>query len=247
SRCQVSAASSISNRAMAYSSVSTSAATAAAASAPRKSAAIRQTRSRPLDKGVHDLLVAGMLEIDRELVVLDLADHAVAEFLMEDAVADREAADFRHLLAASRNPGAFDQHRRARRRVEHAVAAAGIGGVPARAPRRRAGPVADAAQPRLGLYLDMRGRQLVDKPRPRRALPLPVDAAVGGERNLRPMPRPGQPDIGETPLLLEAGKAVLVHRALARKQPFLPAGQEHRVEFEALGAVQRHQADHVAA
>src|SRR5207249_1371947 len=44
--------------------------------------------SRALDKGVHDLLVAGVLEIDRQLVVLDRPDRAVAELLVEHAVAD---------------------------------------------------------------------------------------------------------------------------------------------------------------
>src|SRR5258706_15305297 len=60
--------------------------------------------SRALDKGVHDLLVAGMLEIDLETVIFDLPDGAVAEFLMEHAVADREAANLRHLPAAHRHP-----------------------------------------------------------------------------------------------------------------------------------------------
>ena len=55
------------------------------------------------------------------------------------------------------------------------------------------------------------------------------------------------PDIGEPPLLLEAGAAVLVERALVREQAFLPAGQEHGVELEPLGAVQRHDGDALAA
>ena len=56
-------------------------------------------------------------------------------------------------------------------------------------------------------------------------------------------PRAGQPDMGEAALLLEPGAAALVERALVREQPFLPAGQEDGVELEALGGVQRHQAD----
>ncbi len=47
--------------------------------------------------------------------------------------------------------------------------------------------------------------------------------------------------MGEAPFFLEAGAALFVERALARKQAFLPAGQEHVVEFEALGRMQRHQ------
>ena len=46
--------------------------------------------------------------------------------------------------------------------------------------------------------------------------------------------------MGEPALLFEAGAALLVERALVRKQAFLPAGQEHGVEFEPLGRVQRH-------
>ena len=38
----------------------------------------------------------------------------------------------------------------------------------------------------------------------------------------------------------------LVHRPLVREHPLLPAGQEHGVELQALGAVQGHQGDHVA-
>ena len=47
--------------------------------------------------------------------------------------------------------------------------------------------------------------------------------------------------MGEAPLFLEAGAALFVERALARKQAFLPARQEHVVEFEPLGRMQRHQ------
>jgi hypothetical protein len=43
--------------------------------------------------------------------------------------------------------------------------------------------------------------------------------------------------MGEAALLLQAGAAVLVQRPLAREQALLPAGQEHGVEFQALGGV----------
>src|SRR5246127_583541 len=60
-------------------------------------------RSRPLDKTVHDLLLAGLVEGDGELVAVDLHDMAVAEFLVEDAVVERElrhgAGGFCHQLA----------------------------------------------------------------------------------------------------------------------------------------------------
>src|SRR5260370_363645 len=47
--------------------------------------------------------------MDRELVVLDIGYRAVAEFPMEDAIADRKAADLAHLFAASRHRIARDQ------------------------------------------------------------------------------------------------------------------------------------------
>ena len=43
----------------------------------------------------------------------------------------------------------------------------------------------------------------------------------------------------------QAGAAALVERALVREQDFLPAGQEHGLEFEALGRMQRHDVDGV--
>src|SRR6516225_4274297 len=65
--------------------------------------AVRLSRgSGALDVGVHDLLVAGEVERDGKPVGLDLGDPAVAEFLVEDAVADGEAADRANLFAAPR-------------------------------------------------------------------------------------------------------------------------------------------------
>ena len=87
--------------------------------------------------------------------------------------------------------------------------------------------------------LDMRLRQLVEEARGDGRLPQPVGAPVRGEET-RGACAPGQPDIGEPPLLLEAGAAAFVQRALAGEQAFLPAGQEHGVELQPLGRVQRH-------
>ncbi len=47
--------------------------------------------------------------------------------------------------------------------------------------------------------------------------------------------------MGKSSFFFEAGSALFVEGALARKQAFLPAGQEHIVEFESLGRMQRHQ------
>ena len=57
--------------------------------------------------------------------------------------------------------------------------------------------------------------------------------------------RPRQSDMSEPPLFLEAGAARFVEAALMRQEAFVPAGQEHGVEFQPLGGVQRHQADAV--
>ncbi len=46
--------------------------------------------------------------------------------------------------------------------------------------------------------------------------------------------------MGQAPLLLEPGAALVVERALVRKQAFLPARQKYGVEFEPLGGMQRH-------
>ena len=52
--------------------------------------------------------------------------------------------------------------------------------------------------------------------------------------------------VSEAALLFEPLIAVLVQRPLMREQPLLPAGQEHHVELQPLGAVQRHHAHAVA-
>ena len=68
-----------------------------------------------------------------------------------------------------------------------------------------------------------------------------MDAAVGGEIELGAAARAGQPDMGKPALFFQAGAALFVERALARKQAFLPAGQEDILEFQPLGGMQRHQ------
>src|SRR5882724_653010 len=44
--------------------------------------------SRPYDEAVHHPFGAGLIEIDQQLVALNRDDPAIAEFLMEDALAD---------------------------------------------------------------------------------------------------------------------------------------------------------------
>jgi hypothetical protein len=58
--------------------------------------------------------------------------------------------------------------------------------------------------------LDMRLGQLGDEARRQRVLPHVVNAPVGGIGDERTLPRAGDADIGEAPLLLQALDAVLV-------------------------------------
>src|SRR5438552_14538976 len=58
----------------------------------------------PLDETVDHPLLAGLVEVHRQLVALDRGDPPVAEFLVEDAFAEREAGAagddaFRHQFA----------------------------------------------------------------------------------------------------------------------------------------------------
>ena len=73
--------------------------------------------------------------------------------------------------------------------------------------------------------------------------PLAVDAAVGGVEDDAAPARAGDRDVGEAALLLEAGIAALVERALRGEDAFLPAGEEDGVELEALGGVDGHDRD----
>src|SRR5438270_3470619 len=72
-------------------------------------------RSRVLDEGVHDLLVAGDVEMDRELVVFDRDDRAVAEFLVKHPFADGKAADPAQFLTALRHRARIGEQGAARR------------------------------------------------------------------------------------------------------------------------------------
>ncbi len=87
--------------------------------------------------------------------------------------------------------------------------------------------------------------QLVEEARGDGRLPEAVDAAVGDEPDVQVLLGAGQADIGEAALFLEAGAAAFVERALVRKEAFLPAGQEHGLELQALGRMQRHDVDGV--
>src|SRR6185369_16025170 len=65
---------------------------------------------RPLHETIDHLLLAGLLECDRQLVTVDLHHVAVAEFLVKHAVVERE---FRNRAGGFRDQLAFDHHRAA--------------------------------------------------------------------------------------------------------------------------------------
>ena len=63
------------------------------------------------------------------------------------------------------------------------------------------------------------------------------------ERQVKPLARARDRDVGEAPLFLQA---VFLHRALlVREQPLFEPGQEHAVELEPLGRVHGHQLQRV--
>src|SRR5688572_22111813 len=103
-----------------------------------------------------------------------------------------------------------------------------------------AGSAPTAAALALG-DLDVLRRQLVEEARGNGGGPGAVNAAVGGEVEFGAAARARQPDMGEAALFFQPGAALVVQRALARKQSFLPAGQEHVVELQTLCRMQRHQ------
>ncbi len=89
-------------------------------------------------------------------------------------------------------------------------------------------------------HVDMVVGQVADEARWDRRRPLAVDAAVGGVADRGGALGPRDADIGEPALLLEAGVAALVERALRREDAFLPADEEDVVELEPLGGVEGH-------
>jgi hypothetical protein len=87
--------------------------------------------SHPLHKTIHHALLAGAVELDRQLVAVDGGDVAVAEFLMKHAVAEREGGDG---AGGFGDQFAFDGERQA------AGAVAFVAGPP----RRRRGALVEA-------------------------------------------------------------------------------------------------------
>ena len=74
-----------------------------------------------------------------------------------------------------------------------------------------------------------------------------MNTAVGGEINFGAALGAGEADIGEAALFLQPGTAIVIKRALVRKQALLPARQENRLELQPLGPMQRHDRHTLAA
>ena len=62
-----------------------------------------------------------------------------------------------------------------------------------------------------------------------------------GERQEDPFPRPGESHVEEAPLLLDLVRGI--DRPRVGQQPVFQSDEEHDVELQPLGVVQRHQAD----
>ena len=86
----------------------------------------------------------------------------------------------------------------------------------------------------------MLGRQLIDETRRHRRLPLTIDPAVRGKRNRANLLRPGNADIGQSPLFFETLHPAFIHRPLGRKQPIFPSGQEYCRKLQPFGGMQCH-------
>src|SRR5207302_1464662 len=167
----------------------------------------RSCGSGRLDEAVEHLLRPGLLEFYVQLVPVDRYDTAVAELLVEHALADREvglvaldgAAVVHGLVAPARAGAAHAGDAEAlvveaRGLVAQAAVVAGrVGGV-------------EAGVARLGQPV---GRQLAQEARRDGGLPLVEHAAIGGERDIGPLARPRQADIGQPSLLLQARHSLL--------------------------------------
>src|SRR5208282_4023842 len=175
----------------------------------------------PLDKGIEHQFAASLVEVDGELGAIDSRDGSGAEFDVEYPRARRKTA---RRIGTGDN-FAFDGRRLARRRL--------VGALLRTAPARRFVFRAEGihiGETRLGVaaivrsaagvfdQLHMVCRQVVDETRRRRGLPQAMNAAIAGEQDFRPQPRPRHADIGEAALLLQPGAAALVERTLVRKQ-----------------------------
>src|ERR1700730_10329518 len=125
----------------------------------------------PLHETIDHLFLAGLLEGDGELVAVDLHHMAVAEFLVEHAVIERE---FRNRAGRFRDQFAFDGHWRAlaARQARRVPGPSGfLGPCPGRArgwPERVASPASYSSSRTIPHYRTARGHNRQSRPSPSR-------------------------------------------------------------------------------
>ncbi|MPL84433.1 hypothetical protein SDC9_30398 [bioreactor metagenome] len=200
------------------------------------------------------MLGARLVELDHQSVALDLHHLAIAELLVEDARADAEGdvIDGGDGGRARRGSAMALQPLPARRIVDIGAARpllhprAGTKAA-ARAAEGPGGAETAAIKPGRRQHLDIGGGQFVDEARRQLRLPLAIDPAVAGEGDRAQPLGASDADIGQPAFLLEPLLPGLVHRALAREQPVLPARQEDDRKFQPLRRMQRHDRDLVLA
>ena len=70
-----------------------------------------------------------------------------------------------------------------------------------------------------------------------------MDAAIARKIEFGAAARAGEADIGEAAFFFQACAAAFIERALVGEEAFFPTGEKHRVKFQPLRAMQRHDRD----
>src|SRR5262249_48075547 len=155
-----------------------------------------------------------LVEIDRQLVAFDVRHAAVAEFLVEDALAARILRGAG--VAGLHGPGLRLDQRRARAPAALAGAMR-LGSAPARAVvsgcellrlRFVSETKAAAVEAFIDDGVDVVLRQLGDETRGQRALPASVHAAVGGEGDTDALLGARETHVSQAPLLFKPRESV---------------------------------------
>lgn len=222
-------------------------------------------------KSIQHALFAGTVEVDGQFIAFDRGNIAIAEFEVENTVADEEfrglvSHGFRHQFAVdgagARAAFAVTDalHRMAGACapiVAGGVAAVLLGAFPAGGGvivgegigLVETGLAVTAASAITAIIavgsrdIHMGGRQFVEETRGQGGLPQPVNAPVRDEPDMAELLGAGDADISQTTFFLQTGATAFVQRPLVGKQAFFPTGQEDGVEFQTLGGMQRHDGD----
>src|SRR5690606_25832120 len=176
----------------------------------------RRPPSRLLHEGVDDLLLARLIEGHDQFVAFDGADVAVAELLVEDAVAARPAGRRLGIGGGDQAAFALDHGAAGVGGLGRLVRGIGLGAFPAGTGIAAAeGGGAFPADPGLldpgrgavvagvRLRLDVGDRQFIDEAAGQLRGPAAIDHAVGGEADARILLGAGDADVGQTAFLLQ--------------------------------------------